>query len=207
MSAPQRLALVDTETGERHPFRDEEAATLHAEIARQRDVIKGLQRDIRGWAARYAELKRDKEEEARSHALWPDAVRLFRLWQRLCHHPRAGWDVERFEQVLPFLKKHGIAMCERAIVGAAFDAFETTRRNGSKKRHDGWELIHRSADKWEEFANRAPLDFVSELEETPAPREDPDVAAAKDAAGGNGQIPSDGQPPHKPPHPASGRQA
>jgi hypothetical protein len=34
----------------------------------------------------------------------------------------------------------------------------TKRKNGSTKRHDGWELIHRDAGKWEEFCNRSPRD-------------------------------------------------
>lgn len=168
--SPERhLHIIDGATGE---------ALDECPGCRARDdVVKGLERDIRGWASRYAELKRDKEAEAKRDPLWPDALRLFKLWRRLCVHPRAGWDADRFEQVRPYLKKHGLGVCERAIVGAAFDAFETVRKNGSKKRHDGWELIFRNADKFEEFANRAPLDFVSELEAEDEAR----VVAAREA--------------------------
>lgn len=184
MSAEPGLRLVNEATGEFVPFTDGDTAQLQQEIARLNDVVRGLQRDVRGWAHRYAELKRDREADAKKDPLWPDAVRLFKLWRRLCGHPRAGWDADRFEQVRPYLKQHGLAMCERAIAGAAFDAFTTTRKNGSKKKHDGWELIHRNADKWEEFACRAPTPFVSELEaeDEVAAREAADVVAARDAA-------------------------
>lgn len=120
------------------------------------DHIAGLQRDIRGWTARYAELKRDKEADAKKNTLWPAAVELFEYWQSVCKHPRAGWDADRFYLVEPFLKSDGMDLCRRAIDGAAFDPFVTTRRNGSKKRHDGWELVFRDRSKFEEFVNKAP---------------------------------------------------
>jgi hypothetical protein len=81
---------------------------------------------------------------------------VFEYWQATCRHPRATWNAERFFLVEPFVKKHGVEMCKRAVDGAAFDPFVTTRRNGSTKRHDGFDLIFRSVDKFEEFANRAP---------------------------------------------------
>jgi hypothetical protein len=66
-----------------------------------------LQRDIRGWAARYGELKRDKEADAERSRYWPAAVEVFEYWQRVCKHPRSAWSAERFFLVEPFLKKHG----------------------------------------------------------------------------------------------------
>jgi hypothetical protein len=124
--------------------------------ARKADEIEGLQRDIRGWAARYGELKRDKEADAERSRYWPAAVEVFEYWQRVCKHPRSAWSAERFFLVEPFLKKHGIEMCKRAVDGAAFDPFVTTRRNGSTKRHDSFDLVFRAPDKFEEFCNRAP---------------------------------------------------
>lgn len=47
-------------------------------------------------------------------------------------------------------------LCARAIAGAGFDAFKTTRKNGTVKVFNDWDLIHRSADKWEEFCCKAP---------------------------------------------------
>jgi shikimate 5-dehydrogenase len=58
---------------------------------------------------------------------------------------------------LPYLERYGVAMCRKAIRGAAYEPFETTRKNGSKKRHDGWHLIFdRGADAFEEWCNKSP---------------------------------------------------
>lgn len=154
MSEPARhlYVVVDADTGEK--------LDGCPGCARRSDEIEGLQRDIRGWAARYADIKRDREADAQHSRLWPAAVELFEYWQSACNHPRAGWCADRFFLVEPFLKRHGIAICKRAVDGAAFDPFVTTRRNGSKKRHDGFELIFRSPEKFEEFCNRAPRPAV-----------------------------------------------
>lgn len=122
------------------------------------DHIAGLQSNIAGWAHRYAELKRDKQAEAEQDPNWPVAVRVFLHWQQVCKHPNSEWTVERFEDVLPYLKgrKYGPEMCLRAIAGAAYDPFVSTRKNGSTHRHDSWELIFQSPGKFESFANRAP---------------------------------------------------
>jgi hypothetical protein len=55
-----------------------------------------------------------------------------------------------------YFQKYGEEMCHTAIDGARYDCFTTTRRNGSVKRHDDWELIFRNGPKFREFANRAP---------------------------------------------------
>lgn len=139
-------AGVDPETGE----------VTCASCRALEDQIIGLQRDIRGWAARYAELKRDKEGEAERHELWGDARDIFTFWTVACKHPKSRFDASRFELIRPHLEKHGGRICRQAIEGAAFDPFITQRKNGSAKRHDGWELIFRDAGKLEEFVNRAP---------------------------------------------------
>jgi hypothetical protein len=122
------------------------------------DHIAGLQRDVKAEHLRYENLKRDKEREAEGHPLWPDAMKVFSYWKEKCNHPRSAWSPDRFEQIRPFLERHDVAICKRAVDGAAFDPFVTTRKNGSKKRHDGWGLIFRASepDKFEEFCNKAP---------------------------------------------------
>lgn len=173
MAEPARhLHVIDPETGEIH----EQCPGC----ARLEDEIAGLVRDIRGWAARFAELKRDKDREARENPLWPKALELFGEWRRLCRHPRAAWSADRFFLVEPFLCDYGLELCSRAIAGAAFDAFETTRRNGSVKRHDGWELIFRDRGKFEEFCNRAPKAAAAGV----APRAVGAPAGAQTAADG-----------------------
>lgn len=169
MSARPALHLVNTETGE--------VIESCPGCAVKEDEIAGLQRDVRGWAARYKELERDKETEARAHELWQPAMRLFKLY---CHlTPRKNgsprkltWDAERFEMVRPFLKKHGVELCERAIVGRVFDHFTGTRANGSKIHYHEWERIFGSkgdgataASNFEESCNRAPADWRDRLPE------------------------------------------
>lgn len=143
------LIVVNEATGER-------LGNLTDHTGRFEDEIAGLQRDIRGWAARYADLKRDRGAEAREHPLWPKTLEVFKYWQDVCKHPRSGFSLDRFEMMMPFVDKHGVDLCKRAIDGAAFDPFVTRRKNGSPKRHDGIDLIFRNADKFEEFCNRAP---------------------------------------------------
>ncbi len=159
MSAASHLRVIefDGDTGELHE-------PDCADCLRKNDEIAGLERDIRGWAARYAELKRDRDRDAREHPLWPVGRALFGEWRALCRHPRSPWTPERFWLIEPFLSnpKYGAALaarvllCRRAVAGAMFDCYVTTRRNGTQKRHDDWELIYRSAGKWEEFCCRAP---------------------------------------------------
>jgi hypothetical protein len=167
VSVPARhLHVVDAETGEVFPNGCPACAIKDDEIA-------GLQRDVRGWAHRYAELKRDKEQEAREHQLWPTAVVIVKAWRALCNHPRSSFGAAEFELIRPFLqdKQYGQdldgrkLMCLRAVAGASFDAFKTKRKNGSWKRHDGLDLIFRNRSKFEEFANRAPADWRERLPE------------------------------------------
>lgn len=132
---------------------------LHEEIARLRDQLAGAEKDLNAWRTRYANLRRDKDAEARENPLWPNAVKLFRLWKTLTGSKRSKFKADRFEQCEPFLSDHGPELCVRAIVGAVYDPFVTPRKNGTAKRHWGWELIFRNADKTEEFANRAPADW------------------------------------------------
>lgn len=126
------------------------------ECRKKQDQIDGLERDVRAWRARYAQLRRDKDREARENPLWPKALELFGEWQAVCGHPRSKWDADSFFLVEPFLKKHGYELCQRAIAGYAFDPFVTTRKNGSKKRHDDWSLIFGDRKHFEEGCNKAP---------------------------------------------------
>lgn len=136
----------------------------NTELARKNDEIAGLERDIRGWAVRYAELKRDKDAEAREHPMWPVGKSLFTEWKRATNHPRTQWTPERFWQVERFLTggrfggtvEERSVWIRRAIAGAAFDAFKTNRRNGTVKAHNDWELIFRTEDRFREFVARAP---------------------------------------------------
>lgn len=122
------------------------------------DQINGLQRDIRGWASRYEELKRDKVTAMKQHPRYREAEECFGEWKKRCKHKRSQFTVDRFELVLPFLEndKYGMRTIVKAIEGAAYDPFEVTRRNGTIKRFDEWERIFAGAGSVEDFANRAP---------------------------------------------------
>lgn len=140
------------------------------------DEVAGLQRDVRGWAARYAELKRDREAEAEDSPTWPAALRVFTHWRKVCKHSRSVFTLDRFELVRPWLEKLGDpdadpkdrlaeaeALCKLAVEGIAHDPFETKRKNGTTKRHDGWHLIFDTAERFEERCNAAPLERIREV--------------------------------------------
>lgn len=140
-----------------------------AECQRKTDEIAGLERDIRAWARRYADLKRDRTADAKAHDMWPVGHRVFAAWRRQCRHPRSVFTADRFWLIEPFLTngKYGKTaenreqLCMRAVAGAAYDAFEVKRKNGSVKRFDEFDRIFETAGKFEEFANKAPRDWKS----------------------------------------------
>lgn len=136
----------------------ERCQLLEDELRRREDEISGLQTVIRGQAFKLEQLKRDKAGSAKTHPKYADAEIVFREWKRHCNHPRSGFTAARFWLILPFLEneKFGMKACLLAIKGAAYDPFETRRKNGTVKRHDSWEKIFESAGTLEDFANRAP---------------------------------------------------
>lgn len=125
------------------------------------DQIDGLERDVRAWRARFADLARDVEKEAKRHPLYEKAEELFGEWQTLTGHTRAKWSPDRFQVARPFLKSDGYDLCLLAIQGAAYDPYTKPRTNGSVKRFDDWELVFKSRGKFEEFCNRAPKEALA----------------------------------------------
>lgn len=160
MSGWDHIKVVDTRTGEEMPE--------HPLCKVLEDQIAGLQRDVRGWASRYAELKRDKAKLARQHEKFPDAETAFKHWQSACNHKRSQLTADRFWLVLPFLEnpKYGLKVVMQAIEGAAFDCWQVTRKNGTTKKFDEWERIFDSTGSIEDYANRAPRAQTT-LEVTP----------------------------------------
>ena len=143
------LHVVDTTTGE---IKDdcESCRLLRAQLD-------GAEKDLRAWRSRYAELKRQVDENLEEDPLWNDALLVFKHWKAACNHPRSIFTADRFGLIRPLIDKYGIAACLRAVDGAAYDPMTKQRRNGSVKRFDDWELIFRNAGKLEDFANRAPI--------------------------------------------------
>ena len=171
------LIVVNPETGE-------QVGTLDQAQQRLKDEVGGLQRDVRGWAARFAELKRDKDAEAKDSPVWPAALRVFDYWRQKCKHTRSEFSLDRFEMIRPHLERlssakkgrpdsaedrlaHAEAICKLAVDGIAHDPYETTRKNGTKKRHDGWHLIFETADRFEERCNAAPIERIREVMGSP----------------------------------------
>ncbi|MFN8160610.1 MAG: hypothetical protein U0R52_06150 [Solirubrobacterales bacterium] len=148
----RHLHVVDTATGEvQEPC--EACAPMVAELRVQ---LEGAQSEGRMWRARYAKLKAEAEDACTDDPLYGDVRTLFDYWRAACNHPASRFDAARFRIASPYLRRYGMNTCRKAIDGAAFDPYTTKRRNGTTKRHDGWELIFRDASKFEDFANRAP---------------------------------------------------
>jgi len=116
----------------------------------------GLETDVRAWRTRYANLRRDRNAEAREHQLFPEAKELHGYWKAKTSHPRSRFTTDRFLLAEPFIREYGMATCRQAIDGIAFDCFKTRRRNGTIQKHDSWELLFKSTGKFEEWVNRAP---------------------------------------------------
>lgn len=144
-----RFVLVDAQTGERLAGLVEDPRDLADQLA-------GAQTEIKGWRTRYANLRRDKERDARGDPLWPTALAIFDYWREKCRHPKSQFDADRFYLIKPFLERYGEELCLRAIDGAAYDPFTKPMKNGGVQRFDSIELIFRSAEKFESFCNRAP---------------------------------------------------
>ncbi len=120
-------------------------------------MVAGLERDIRGWTIRYRELKRDKEADARNDPLWPVALEHFNYWKQATGRKGCEWTVERFELIRPYLKrKKHRDYIGRAIDGIAYDHYVSTRRNGTKNHHNGWEVLFRDSGRFEEAVNASP---------------------------------------------------
>jgi hypothetical protein len=180
--------MIDPVTGEVHPAAPSYPDAL-AELDRLRrlvveleavidDTLPGLESTIRSQAATITKLRRDRDRDARSSELWPIVRELFDEWRREtalaagAKKPRRSkFTTDRFEVAMPFVRDHGVALCRAAIAGIAFDPFVTQRKNGTAKRHDGWDLVFRSSDKLEEFAKRAPAEAIERIRRESMPLE------------------------------------
>lgn len=128
------------------------------------DQLDGANAEIRTWRAKYAEATRDREAAAHASEYWMQAKALFELWQRLTNHPRSKFGVGRFETCEPFLRIYGLAHCERAIAGLAFDHMVRLAKNGRERHFDEFERAFQSQDKFEKRANDSPRDWKPVLD-------------------------------------------
>jgi hypothetical protein len=155
--AEQARHLQAVETGEVAPDGPQTLAEALAEIQHLLDQLAGAENNVRSMRAQMANLKRELAGEIdRDHAMFPRVVAAFRYWQERCEHPRQELTTDRMRVALPRFKAHEDPEIRQAIRGAEFDPFETTLKNGRKKRHDSWELIFRNEDTFQSFVERAP---------------------------------------------------
>lgn len=120
------------------------------------DILHAFERDMRVLKGKLTRLERDAEAEARAHKLWDEAEAIFEWWCLATNHEGAKFSVERFKQILPRLKERrfGPLGILKGIAGAAFDAGERPRSNGSIEYFDDIELITRADHKLENFQER-----------------------------------------------------
>ena len=120
-------------------------------LVQQEDTIAGLQETIRRQAGALGKVRReDPAKRARDHDQWDRCALLFKVWQRATGHTRSRFTVDRFLAALPFLESFEDEVIGRAIEGIAHDPFKTIRKNGTEHRHDGWQLLFKSTDHFEE---------------------------------------------------------
>ncbi len=147
------------------------------------DQLSGVQKEVQGWRARYANLERDKDREARENALWLPAQALFEHWKKLTGHKNSKWGPGRFRDCESLLRVYGVEVFERAIAGIAYNPYSKIRRNGTTQRYDSWETLCKSAGGLEEYANRAPKGWrvTLKLSVETEREEQPQLAVAKGA--------------------------
>lgn len=140
-----------------------EVRNLRAQLLAKSDVedkLRDMEIDLAGKRAQIRLLKGQLIKEVEGFERFDDIRELFRLWQRLCRHPRSVLDDDRATALrkLWSLKREdgsGYSMREGrlAILGAAEAAYV----DKAGKRHDAISLIFRNAEKFEDFCNRGAL--------------------------------------------------
>lgn len=165
---------VDGDTGEVVTIAglQAELAAQKAENAKLKAMVKGLERDVRGWTVRYRQATEDKDQDAREHPCWPVGGHLFVAWRKLCQHPQSAYVPKRFWAVESFLTNphYGqtltirVGRCATAIKGRAYDPYRKPMKNGKAFRGDDWtKWIFESPDKFEDAENHAPLNWQPTL--------------------------------------------
>jgi hypothetical protein len=151
-SAAKHLRLVD-ENGEITEF-----ACPHCK--HKEDEMTELLKKFRGQSRELAELRRDKDAEARAHDAWPTLTALFMLWRKETGHAKAKWGQGRFWDALPLWKAFGTGNFAAGIAGIAFDPNRKPMKNGTVEVFDSWELLVRNAGTLERYIKRRPSDWV-----------------------------------------------
>lgn len=169
------LRLVDPDTGE-----FTEAACKHC--AAKDDEFNELMRKFRSQSRELAELRRDRDAEARAHEAWPTLIALFNYWREQTGHERSKWTAERFWCALPLWKKYGTGNVAAAIAGLAYEPNQKPLKNGKMEVYDDWELLFRDTGKFERYMRRRPAgwqlpDSLKDVEPKPVTAQKPQEVA------------------------------
>jgi len=159
MSEP--LKIVDPKTGELVIL---DSQDLAQEVLALRDEVTQHLRTIRAQASEIGKLKRDKQKEAEANPLWPKAVKLHQLYNKVMGR-RSVWKIDVFEMCETFLEAYPVEVHEAAIEGLKAEHYIDIRRNGTKRHHVGWHILYRDTDRFEEAVNSASLDTLTVLKE------------------------------------------
>lgn len=157
------LRLVDVETGEITEHGCPHCAESAAQIA-------GLETEVRAWRSRYAKLDRDRKLEAENHTLWGLAIALFNEWRMATGHDRSAWTSDRFWICQPYLEREKFTACRFAVWGIAAHPNRKQITPDYYEVYDSFELVFRSQDTFERYANRGVAVFGREL---PVPADHP----------------------------------
>ncbi len=157
-SEPENVTTGTGAASESHSVDDVTGEILECASCQEYAVlVKGLEGKIRGFIIQIAELRRDKERDAKESGLWDGALKVFSHWKKATKHEKSKFSLDRFELIAPFLREDGVELCIRAVDGLAYDPYISNRKNGTKKKHDDLELAFRSRKNFEESTCKAPL--------------------------------------------------
>lgn len=178
-----RLIRVDDDTGEARPVESQALEELEAELVKLRGDRKNLERDLRMYRRRAAELERDRIRERLEHPDREFIKRVCVYWHRRCRTkdydgPRridplapnrfdAVAALAEMERIETYEDRNGRTRRRRtwrytaevfkaAIDGGEFDPFETTHRNGKVERHNDLAQLCKDTTRFERAAEKAP---------------------------------------------------
>lgn len=156
MTEPSTLRLVDTRTGE-----ITEDACPHCET--KQFQLDELTRKYHGALAQIGRLRADREAEARSSQWWPIGISLFQDWKVASGRLRSQWNVQRFEDCMPYLRDKGFAECRYAIWGLCAHPMVKKVTADFTEVYDAFEIPFRNPGNFERYRDRGVAIFGADL--------------------------------------------
>lgn len=140
MPQPARHLKVVDQDGELHELECPLCAERDRELARMRTIV--------------ANLRRDKDAEARKHELWPKAISLWTEYKVATGRGKVKWGADRFWLAHPYLANDGFVLCRWAVWGIAYEPNTRTLPSGLVETYNDWELLFRNRGTFERYARR-----------------------------------------------------